>query len=570
MILAARLISLTALALTLLSPAWGRQTEDSIRQDLDEQLTPAAPPMLELRAHLTDGKGVVWEIPSDYQEAAQDMLEMKLMGVNMVRTGLVFDSRLLSLADSVGLTFYQELPFYGLSARSLADSLAISDSLISVILARGRGHRSAGPIGLARNSDTTSQVACAEIRRLSSLTRASGTQSYYVTNFIESDLCSSDVDFVLIDALDVERPERLLSRWRATHLTPAGFARVGTNVMVGREAGTRISGSPEHQARFLEDVFARLQDTEVPFVFVHRWKDEATSIHQIPDPYGRNYGLYNLDRDPRPALYVLRGVYLEKQDTFVFERGTTPLRPLNWYALVGWVLLSMMAIIYAGSPRFRSIIPRYFFAHGFYRNAVREAREVLPLTSTAILTITGLSIGLIATHVITSVRDSRLVLHLFAMMDAPLRSSLTLVLDAPFVLAILMGSKALISMSLWMGLWIMASGRRSPLYPSQALMLAVWPRWQVLFILPVAMTFESVAPVPIWASLILGGTWISCAYWATIRTAFDLYRVARIGPGMAVLIWLFNPLILGTIAFAGWAFFHLDELSFMWHLAVRS
>ena len=575
--IAFRFIALIALALISLGPVWGRQivdpqgqAEDSLRQAREELVQITAPSLLELGKGITPGKGVAWEIPGDYQEAAQDLLEMKLMGVNMIRTGNLFDAGLLSMADSLGIVFYRELPFFGLNAKSLADSLSVADSLVNLLLEAGKGHRSAGPIGLARNSDTSSAGACEGLKRVRDKIRAAGGQAYYVTSFIETDACSSNVDFVLLDALDIEQPHTLLERWRSSHETPAGFARIGTSVIAGREAGTLIEGSPQFQARFLENVFAGLKDTGVPLVFVHRWKDEIFSQQQIPDPYGRNYGLYNRAKDPRPALYVMRGVYLGVQETFVFERGNPPLRPLHWFALVGWLLLSMMAVIYTGSPRFRSTIPRYFFAHGFYRNAVREAREVLPITSTAILTITGLSIGLIATHVITSVRDTKLVLHMFAMMDSTMRSSLTLVLDAPFVLAILMGSGALISMALWMGLWIMASGRRSPLYPSQALMLAVWPRWQVLFILPIAMTFESVGNVPLWAVMLLGGTWIGCAYWATIRTAFDLYKVARIGPGVALLIWVFNPLILGSLIFTGWALFHLDQITFLWHLAIRT
>ncbi len=511
---------------------------------------------------------MVWEIPDDYQEAAQDLLEMQLMGINAVRTGLLFDSGLLSMADSLGIIVFRELPFFGYGATGFADSLAVSDSLVTLLLETGRGHSSSGPIGLTRNSDTGSPKMCAAIRTLAQKIAASGGTSYYVSSFVESDVCFTEVDFVLLDALDNREPHLLLERWQKKHGTDVGLARVGTYVVPQSEAGVSIPGSPEYQARFLEDVFLNLKNTSNVGVFVHRWKDENRQRYQLADPYRRNYGLYNRAKDPRPSLYVTRGVYLGIQDAFAFEKGNPVERPLHWFTLVGWILLSMMSVIYAGSPRFRSIIPRYFFAHGFYRNSVREAREVLPLTSTAILTIMGLSIGLIAAHVITAMRETRLMLQLFAWMDAGARTSLTLVLDAPFILAILMGSIALMSMSLWMAIWIGASGRRTPLYPSQALMLAVWPRWQVLFILPVAMTFESVSNIPLWANAVMALTWILCAYWATIRTAFDLSKVARIAPGKAALIWMLNPLILGTIILGKWSLFHMDLVAYLWHLAV--
>ena len=114
------------------------------------------------------------------------------------------------------------------------------------------------------------------------------------------------------------------------------------------------------------------------------------------------------------------------------------------------------------------------------------------------------------------------------------------------------------------------SGRRTTLYPSQALMLAVWPRWQVLFILPLAMTFEAVGGVHIWVTAGMGLIWVIAAYWATARTAYDMSKVARIAPGATLIIWLFNPLILSTLALLGVALFHADEVAFFWHLMSRT
>ena len=123
-------------------------------------------------------KGVVWEIPDDFQEAAEDLLEMQLMGISAVRTGLVFDQGLIRMADSLGLVLYRELPLHGLGPRSLTDSLSRADSLLLALVEQGKGYSSAGPIGLVRNSDTSSPAVCPELQRLTNILHQTGNQAY--------------------------------------------------------------------------------------------------------------------------------------------------------------------------------------------------------------------------------------------------------------------------------------------------------------------------------------------------------------------------------------------------------
>ncbi len=531
----------------------------------------AAPSLArQTRAPESPTQGVVWEIPPDFREAAGDLLEMKEVGVQAVRTAMVFDDGLLSLADSLGLVLYRELPFRGLTARDLRDSLQVADSLVTLLLESGGGHMSAGPIGLTQFSDTSSDVACDEIDRVSQLIQNAGVETYYASLFTRDDACHDRVDFVLIDALTQEHPFERIDVWKTYHDTRVGIARMGVNVEVDAPSGFNLKGSSEAQARFFEDNLSSLSVGDEHLFFVHRWRDESEARHHVPDPYGRQFGLYTTDSEPRPALQVIRGFFLEYQTTFAFDRGEEPEPDKPWFSMLGWLLLALTALMYAGSPRFRSMIPRYFFAHGFFRNAVREAREVLPLTSTAILTVTGLSIGLIGSFVMIGLKETEFVAHIYRSLSQNSRISLTSVLDAPFVLAILLGSAALAIMSLWMSLWMIISGRSARLLPSQALMLAVWPRWQILFLLPLAMTLAASGPVPVWSIMALAAGWLGTAYWSTVRTAYDLYKITSLPIGPAVAVWLLNPLILGTIVFLGWALIHSDSTSFAWHLMVRS
>ena len=101
-------------------------------------------------------------------------------------------------------------------------------------------------------------------------------------------------------------------------------------------------------------------------------------------------------------------------------------------------------------------------------------------------------------------------------------------------------------------------------------MLASWPRWQVLILLPLAMTLEAAGPVPRWAILLLGLGWIISAFWATIRTAYDLFKITNVPIPVTVLVWFVHPLVLSFAAIAGWSLFNWDHVRMAWHLLLLS
>lgn len=506
----------------------------------------------------------------DFVDAAGDLVEMAEVGFTAVRMPPVYDGEFFSLADTLGLTLYIELPFAQSSTQTLRQQLSEADSLLSLVLDAGRGHSSAGPIGITRLSDTRSSGACQAIASVAARIRSAGRKAYYTTLFREQDQCRDAVDFVLFDILhphgDMEEIERLISAAGMPDRGEFGLAGLGAAVTLPDAEGWAIQGSPQAQARFMETALNSVRGSTLSHVFVHRWRDQPMESAGLPDPWGRAYGLYTSTSDPRPALQVVRGILLGLQDTFAFDEGVAPEQARPWFPVLGWLMITLTALMYAGSPRFRSMIPRYFFAHSFFRNAVREAREVLPLTSTAILTVTGLSIGLIGSFIITGLRDLPLTIHWYRLFGESTRASLTAILNVPFVLTVLIGSATLLSTSLWMGCWMAITGRRTRLLPSQALMLASWPRWQVLFLLPIAMTLQATPGIPLWPILMLAAVWLATGFWATIRTSYDLYKITNVPPLAAVLVWLVHPLVIAAFILIGWSLFNWDQVRFAWHL----
>ena len=149
-------------------------------------------------------KGVVWEMGEERQ-AVGDLLWMRQIGVEAVRTGPIESERVLTVADSLGLQLYQELPVRSLPAVALRDTLNDVFGLLNRMLARALAHPSARHFGLAQQVDTSDPAACAYIERLARQVRQQaipGAQVYYVTAFAEVDRCAGAVDFVLVSARD--------------------------------------------------------------------------------------------------------------------------------------------------------------------------------------------------------------------------------------------------------------------------------------------------------------------------------------------------------------------------------
>lgn len=522
-------------------------------------------------------KGVVWKIPASLEQSVHDLAKMRDIGISAVRTGPVINSEILSAADSMGIELYRELPLFEYPASRLVDSTRFASSLLRDLLDSGSGHASAGPIGLAVRSDVSNPRACSYFLDVIREANASADQRfYYVGSFVEDDACSDTVDFVLLDLLDDERPRDRLDQWARLHETPAGVAAIGTWVAEGTVRGLVTPNSPEAQARYLEQALSAIQIPSEPApVFVHRWRDDGQgSGEHTPgsrDVFGRMYGITKEDGTDRPALLVLRGFFLTGQHVFALPIGLAGSSKTPLITILGWVLILIVAILYASSPRFRYMVPRYFLAHGFFRNSVREAREVLPIVSTALLTVIGLSIGIVGSLMITVSVGTAPFVHLARIIPADAHASVASVLSQPIMPVVLLGSISLLAMSAWMGLWVMAASRRAPLLPSQALMLAAWPRWQMLLLLPVAMSIYTLdqATALKWL-FFLGPFWIGSALWSTVRTSHDLMKVTRCRLEVAILIWLFNPIWLILSGMVVLAFVYSDEALYLWHLAVRN
>jgi hypothetical protein len=533
---------------------------------------------------------------------------MKAVGITAVRTGPVTDPELLALADSLGIVMYRELPLRALTTDEMLARTAEADSLIRLMLGSPAAVR-AGPIGLLRHSDTDAEAACewiagrrrTVIERSEAMGAASPVPAYYVSLFDRPDACADRVDFVLLDVLSEPDPVLAAAAWRRDSPVPVGLGLVGISVgrhavapvgsarRVGRGLAATYDLSPGSaepriesfmQARYLERALSDIPGSTFRAVFVYRWRDVEPARRGADDlmPSGAGdlsltgpaagFGLYDVDYNPRPALQVVRGFYTGERNVFVFPTALRSPVNASWFTLAGWGLILVLVVVYSTSPLMRMMVPRYFLSHGFYRNAVREAREVLPLTSTALMTVIGLIAGMIGALIVTTFAESDVVRLLLARLPSGVHAGVLALIRAPVIMTVLLGSLYLLLTALWITIWLIIVRQRAPLLPSQALMLAVWPRWALPVLLPAAMVIDRTGPIerPI-GVIILAVFWILAEFQASVRTTLDLSRVTGVGGPIAFLVWILNPVIVASIGGLILALVRYDVTGFLVRLA---
>ena len=528
------------------------------------------------RAQDRPTKGMVWTPPPSLPRAERALRTMHARGVQAVRTPLVRDERLLAVADTLGLQWYQDLPLAYLAAPALADTIDYAREQLNRVLAVAQRHPSARHFGLARLSDTSDPAACSVLQQLAAVVQRQGppgSQTYYVTPFTTADRCGAAVDQVLLDVRNAARPAQRLQAWQRAHPeTPVGLGALGTWVRRDTVRGLRAPHSPEAQARYLErHLGSLLADTlQAPLasVFIYRWRDAADSSS---DPYGRPYGVHAADGTPRPAADVVEGFFTSTQTVFAFTAGQQPAAASPWLVVMGWALIGLMALVYYRGPRFQQMVMRYFSAHNFYQESVREGREVL--VGSMLVLVAGELAGIAALGAVLGrcFQNAQPVLEAMQALPAPVHAVGAALMDQPALLGLALAGGYGLSLLVWMG-GLMGVGRYgTSLSAGQVLMLMGGPRWPLLLVMVTALALSSLAPetgrsLVLWLLASTGGLML----WMTGRTVADFIAVTRVPVVLAVIPVLISPLF--TVFWAGGLLIARYDVpvTFIGHLLTRT
>jgi hypothetical protein len=245
--------------------------------------------------------------------------------------------------------------------------------------------------------------------------------------------------------------------------------------------------------------------------------------------------------------------------------------PIPWTLLFGWLVFILIAFCYAFSPRFRYMVPRYFLAHGFYREAIREGREVLLFSSVVLLVALALCAGVFGSILLETVRQEAAFRFLFQMLPEPVRIVGVALLGQPWMLVLLLGSFYALGIALWTSILSFTSRRRQPLIPGQALMLVLWARWPFPLLMAGAMAIPTLPEDgALFTVSFLAAAWLLTTLFAIARTLRDYAVITYTSFPLVLAMGFVNPLVLLLLVGVMMTLDAHATLTFLWHLATRS
>lgn len=531
-------------------------------------------------------RGMVWNPPTNEARAVSELFEIKATGVEALRTPLLLSDTLYATADSLGLQLYQDLPFQYMPANTLLDSLDYAKQLIREAVRWADRYASVRHFGLGRHNDTSEESACTFFKTVAQEARRYSAQSllfYQISTFIEDEQCADAVDIVLLDVRNETEPLSFLKRWRERHPDQVvGFGALGTWVEPASEDddGYRLLNSPAYQARYLEDhlnaIFQTDSQIDLASVFVYRWSDirlQYPSVsHNLKYPFRHSYGLKTNRGTSRPAYQVIRGIYTREQTVFAFPVGEEKSPGASWIILLGWFTIALLGIAYAYFPRFSPNVRRYFSAHGFYRSAVEEGRELLFGPTLLLLVVVMISFGIAGTVILDTVRVSEAFSALVRWLPQTSRSTLVALLSNQLVMILVLASVFAVAVTIWTSVLSATTARnRRRLLPGQTFMLVVWPQWPLILAMVAAIVISTLDKIhaPMWA-LVLFVLLALALLAAVVRAYRDYAGITRPNFFQTLIACLGNPFVLILIAGIYLSIQYGDKFAFFWHLIVRT
>lgn len=516
-------------------------------------------------------QGVVWTPSPSADSASHTLQRIHRMGATAVRIPhFSTNDSLLAAADSLEVTVFADLPLSYTSAEALDDSLVAASSALNRLFTLAERHPSLQYVGLGHSADTTVPHACEILSKWTDYVHAeSGLSTYYVTPFTATaDQCAEAVDQPLLDLRGHPAPVKRWQEW-PSQTASAGLGAVGTWVHSDAASGFRVPHSAQHQARYLERTLSRFLDSTQappPVLFVSRWQDREPPL--LPS---RRYGLHDTAGAPRPAARVVRGMYTGTQRTFAFSSGSAPASAPSGLTLLGWGLVALLGGLYAGNVFVHQTAARYFTAHGFYQDALRDGHMLHPGANGLLLGIVGgilVTVGSRIARLAATEPGSSL---LIAAVPPNVRSVMVTGLEHPLTAGLAVGVGGLGLLLVWMTALVLTARRWTPFSFAQGLVLVTWPCWPILFALPLALAAGPEAPLSpaLLVRLFLGGGGLVLLS-VTVRVLYDYWTVTDL-PGWSLLpLSALSPFVLTATALLALAFWYDVPFSFLWRLATQT
>ena len=334
--------------------------------------------------------------------------------------------------------------------------------------------------------------------------------------------------------------------------------------------------SQQYQARFLEQalhhIFIEDTSTKPNVVFVYRWRDTRlpfpSSAHNLSQPYIHPYGIKSSRDQGRAAYDVLRGFYMDDQYVFAFPAGQSVESENQWVTLCVWLNLLILSITYAYFPRFRLMARRYFTAHGFFREAIREGRELLIGPNILIFLTLSSAFGVCAVVLLNVFRTTEAFSLLLRWVPDSVSFTAVALLAQPLLLFIVVAGTYGLLLSFWTSALSAISTRsRWTLLPGQSFMLVLWSQWPLLLVMVAAGVINTLEQPQLTRMAVVLTVALAIVITTGVAlTLRDYWYISKTNPALVVISFILNPITLILLAVVYYCIQFSDQLIFALHV----
>lgn len=236
------------------------------------------------------------------------------------------------------------------------------------------------------------------------------------------------------------------------------------------------------------------------------------------------------------------------------------------YSLVilGWVIVALLGLLYALSPRLRKMIPRYFWNHRFYQEAVRRGRETIPVETTIILFALCAAAGLTVSVWLDQVHMAESFTKITTSLPGELQTATTELVRRSWLSVAFVGALTGLVGILWAGCLVAAAHRLgNSIRYEQALMITVWPHWILLLVAGIAWVTAGTAALD---THLLSWIGLLGAMYAAVRVWIDFRVIARVRPVYLLFLIFTTPLVVCVIAAIIFTYESSLDTALLWQL----
>lgn len=509
----------------------------------------------------------VWGSAIPYEDRERDVVQMKMLGVNVVRfIGHPPHPVMLDLCDRYGLFAMVDLPVVGAPLEVLNGEgfLEAADLMLQEMILRDRHHPSVLAWGLGDEIEGNRADARTYVGALAARARALDTRPVYLP--ARPEVPDSIADLVDIAALNVYATDgrvirAVLEDWRTLHPgKPLFVTRLGMEVAHGNLRGYNDPLSQQAQARFFINRLDLIRPFDPDGIILWSYNDwrgdrPALTVH-TGDPWMHRMGLVSDRREKRLAYDAVRAI-LRGDKPAAMQAGSYTSRTPIVYVLAGFVILIAVAYLYNVSRRFRECVNRSVMnAYNFFAD-VRDQHGVSIFHTLFLALIVSVAFAIVVSSVLFRFRDSLLLDNLLSyllVLDNVKAFIIQLIWDPlqfilaasglTFVLVVLLGGVV-------HGLKLILKSR---VLAYQAFTATIWSLTPLLAFIPLGMILYRVMEGRIYVlpSLVIIAfflVWVVARLLKAISIIYDVFPPKIYAAGVVVILavcgmlWLYYDLV---------------------------